>query len=111
MLAAGDIVLSLLFWGLANETTALNEAAVLYPLFGVGANIGQVCCLVAKLASCCAATWQQAQQVRLCIEEALPPKIWSFPTWLPPVLILSFTRAGISGETAAGVHHLISRQA
>ena len=38
----GDIVLSLLFWGLANETTTLHEAALLYPLFGVGANIGQV---------------------------------------------------------------------
>ncbi len=38
----GDIVLSLLFWGLANETTTLQEAALLYPLFGVGANIGQV---------------------------------------------------------------------
>jgi len=37
----GDIVLSLLFWGLANETTSLQEAALLYPLFGVGANIGQ----------------------------------------------------------------------
>ncbi len=42
LLAAGDIVLSLLFWGLANETTALQDAAVLYPLFGVGANVGQV---------------------------------------------------------------------
>lgn len=38
----GDIVLSLLFWGLANETTTLHEASLLYPLFGVGANIGQV---------------------------------------------------------------------
>jgi AAA family ATP:ADP antiporter len=39
----GDIVLSLLFWGLANETTSLQEAGLLYPLFGVGANIGQAC--------------------------------------------------------------------
>lgn len=38
----GDIVLSLLFWGLANETTSLYEASLLYPLFGVGANVGQV---------------------------------------------------------------------
>ena len=37
----GDVVLSLLFWGLANETTALEDAPLLYPLFGVGANIAQ----------------------------------------------------------------------
>jgi AAA family ATP:ADP antiporter len=37
----GDIVLSLLFWGLANETTSIEDAPLLYPLFGVGANIAQ----------------------------------------------------------------------
>lgn len=37
----GDVVLSLLFWGLANETTSIREAPLLYPLFGIGANIGQ----------------------------------------------------------------------
>ena len=37
----GDVVLSLLFWGLANETTAMSEAPLLYPLFGIGANVGQ----------------------------------------------------------------------
>ena len=37
----GDVVLSLLFWGLANETTTLSEAPLLYPLFGIGANVGQ----------------------------------------------------------------------
>ena len=39
----GDIVLSLLFWGLANETTSIEDAPLLYPLFGVGANIAQAC--------------------------------------------------------------------
>ncbi|EIE27375.1 plastidic ADP/ATP translocase, partial [Coccomyxa subellipsoidea C-169] len=37
----GDVVLSLLFWGLANEMTTMREAPLLYPLFGIGANIGQ----------------------------------------------------------------------
>ena len=37
----GDVALSLLFWGLANETTSLRDAPVLYPLFGVGANGAQ----------------------------------------------------------------------
>ena len=37
----GDIVLSLLFWGLANDTTTLRDAPLLYPLFGVGANVAQ----------------------------------------------------------------------
>lgn len=37
----GDVVLSLLFWGLANDTTNMERAKILYPLFGVGANIAQ----------------------------------------------------------------------
>eukprot|EP00884_Botryococcus_braunii_P019089 jgi/Botrbrau1/5864/Bobra.0366s0043.2 len=37
----GDVVLSLLFWGLANETTSMTEAPMLYPLYGIGANVGQ----------------------------------------------------------------------
>ena len=39
----GDILLSLLFWGLANETTSIEDAPLLYPLFGIGANIAQTC--------------------------------------------------------------------
>lgn len=35
----GDVVLSLLFWGLANEMTTIEEAPGLYPLFGFGANV------------------------------------------------------------------------
>lgn len=38
----GDVGLSLLFWGLANETTSMEHAPILYPLFGIGANIAQV---------------------------------------------------------------------
>jgi AAA family ATP:ADP antiporter len=37
----GDVILSLLFWGLANEITAEREAMALYPLFGLGANVAQ----------------------------------------------------------------------
>ncbi|KAK9809771.1 hypothetical protein WJX73_004591 [Symbiochloris irregularis] len=37
----GDVALSLLFWGLANELTDIDEAPMLYPLFGIGANVGQ----------------------------------------------------------------------
>lgn len=37
----GDIALSLLFWGLANETTSIEDAPLLYPLFGIGANLAQ----------------------------------------------------------------------
>eukprot|EP00892_Ulva_mutabilis_P007048 jgi/Ulvmu1/4715/UM002_0446.1 len=39
----GDVCLSLLFWSLANEITSLKDAAVIYPLFGIGANVAQVC--------------------------------------------------------------------
>uniref|UniRef100_A0A061RUF3 ADP,ATP carrier protein n=1 Tax=Tetraselmis sp. GSL018 TaxID=582737 RepID=A0A061RUF3_9CHLO len=38
----GDIGLSLLFWGLANDITTHEEAPIIYPLFGVGANVAQV---------------------------------------------------------------------
>ena len=37
----GDVILSLLFWGMANETTRLQDASIIYPLLGVGANIAQ----------------------------------------------------------------------
>lgn len=37
----GDVMLSLLFWGLANETTSIEDAPLLYPLFGIGANVAQ----------------------------------------------------------------------
>ncbi|GHP01467.1 hypothetical protein PPROV_000022300 [Pycnococcus provasolii] len=37
----GDVVLSLLFWAYANDTTTLEDAALVYPLFGIGANIAQ----------------------------------------------------------------------
>ncbi|GBF96995.1 hypothetical protein Rsub_09792 [Raphidocelis subcapitata] len=37
----GDVCMGLLFWGLANDTTALADAPTLYPLFGLGANIAQ----------------------------------------------------------------------
>jgi AAA family ATP:ADP antiporter len=32
-----------LFWGLANDTTSLSDAHILYPLFGLGANLAQAC--------------------------------------------------------------------
>ena len=37
----GDVILSLNFWVLANETTDHKDAIVLYPLFGLGANVAQ----------------------------------------------------------------------
>ena len=48
------IVLSILFWGFANETTTVKEAARFYALFGIGINIsgvaaGQACIFLSKL--------------------------------------------------------------
>lgn len=37
----GDVGLSLLFWGFANDITKLDHAPFLYPLFGIGANLAQ----------------------------------------------------------------------
>lgn len=38
----GDVGLSLLFWGFANEITHVDNAPILYPLFGIGANLAQI---------------------------------------------------------------------
>jgi AAA family ATP:ADP antiporter len=48
------IVLSILFWGFANETTTVKEASRFYALFGVGMNCsgiaaGQACIYLSKL--------------------------------------------------------------
>jgi len=37
----GDVCLGLLFWGLANDITSLSDAGLMYPLFGLGANLAQ----------------------------------------------------------------------
>ncbi|KAG2452332.1 hypothetical protein HYH02_003356 [Chlamydomonas schloesseri] len=38
----GSIVVSLLFWGLANSVMTVDEAATFYPLFGMGANLSLI---------------------------------------------------------------------
>jgi ATP:ADP antiporter, AAA family len=38
----GTVILSVLFWGFANEVTTINEAKRFYALFGVGANIATI---------------------------------------------------------------------
>ena len=38
----GSIALSLLFWGFANNITAVDEAKRFYPLFGIGANLALI---------------------------------------------------------------------
>jgi AAA family ATP:ADP antiporter len=39
----GSVMLSLLFWGFANEITRVSEAKRFYALFGVGANVALMC--------------------------------------------------------------------
>uniref|UniRef100_A0A2P2IWR4 ADP,ATP carrier protein n=1 Tax=Rhizophora mucronata TaxID=61149 RepID=A0A2P2IWR4_RHIMU len=38
----GSVVISVLFWGFANQITTVEEAKKFYPLFGLGANIALV---------------------------------------------------------------------
>ncbi|KAK6912153.1 ADP/ATP carrier protein, bacterial type [Dillenia turbinata] len=38
----GSVVISVLFWGLANQITTVEEAKRFYPLFGLGANVALV---------------------------------------------------------------------
>ena len=69
----GDVVLSLLFWGLANETTSIEDAPLLYPLFGIGANVAQACAgrslrLVSEVTESVLSYTQQVQiTVALCV--------------------------------------------
>jgi len=39
----GSFILSLLFWGFANDITKVTEAKRFYALFGLGANLAQAC--------------------------------------------------------------------
>mmetsp|Transcript_19634 Transcript_19634/g.59393 ORF Transcript_19634/g.59393 Transcript_19634/m.59393 type:complete len:588 (+) Transcript_19634:159-1922(+) len=38
----GSVVVSLLFWGFANQITTVSEAKQFYPLFGLGANVALI---------------------------------------------------------------------
>ncbi|DBB14673.1 TPA: AAA-ATPase ASD, mitochondrial [Trebouxia sp. C0006] len=38
----GSVVVSLLFWGFANQITTVDEAKTFYPLFGLGANVALI---------------------------------------------------------------------
>ena len=65
----GDVVLSLLFWGLANETTNLRDAPLLYPLFGVGANVAQTLAgrILSAFSSTTANKLSYSHQVQACM--------------------------------------------
>ena len=65
----GDVVLSLLFWGLANETTSLRDAPLLYPLFGVGANVAQTLAgrILSAFSSTTASKLSYSHQVQACM--------------------------------------------
>ena len=65
----GDVVLSLLFWGLANETTSLRDAPLLYPLFGVGANVAQTLAgrILSAFSSTTATKLSYSHQVQFCM--------------------------------------------
>jgi len=38
----GSVVVSVLFWGFANQITTVDEAKAFYPLFGLGANVALI---------------------------------------------------------------------
>lgn len=38
----GSVVISVLFWGLANEVCSVSEARAVYPLMGIAANVALV---------------------------------------------------------------------
>eukprot|EP00798_Chlamydomonas_sp_ICE-L_P016287 gene16287-22474_t len=38
----GSVVVSVLFWGFANQITSVEEASQFYPLFGLGANVALI---------------------------------------------------------------------
>lgn len=67
----GSVMLSLMFWGFANEITKISEAKRFYALFGVGAN-------VALLASGRAIIW--ASRLRASAGEGVDP--WGLSLYL-----------------------------
>ena len=52
----GDVILSLLFWGLANERTSVQDAHIMYPLLGFGANIARTSLTAGRGQGACAET-------------------------------------------------------
>ena len=56
----GSVVVSLLFWGFANEITTVSEAKKYYPLFGMFANVALVCACSSICALCISAFWSSS---------------------------------------------------
>ena len=55
----GSVVVSVLFWGLANELTTVSEAKKYYPLFGLGANVALIFSgQYVRFVSALRATWE-----------------------------------------------------
>lgn len=86
------IVLSILFWGFANETTTVKEASRFYALFGVGINVsgiaaGQACIYLSKLpmksgAALGANPWQQTLILITLLVTASTVIMFIFFRWL-----------------------------
>ena len=97
----GDVVLSLLFWGLANDITLEEEAMVLYPLFGLGANVAQaVAGRVLKLLS---AAPVYAAGMSLAAKQAAGEAAWALQLRLLMVSVF------ISGAAIFALHASIVR--
>jgi hypothetical protein len=69
----GSVVVSVLFWGFANQITTVEEAGQFYPLFGLGANValifsGQTVKYFSLVRSDTgAACWVEQQQQACCV--------------------------------------------
>jgi AAA family ATP:ADP antiporter len=97
----GDVVLSLLFWGLANDITLEEEAMVLYPLFGLGANVAQaVAGRVLKLLSVAPV---YAAGMSLAAKQAAGEAAWALQLRLLMVSVF------VSGAAIFALHAVIVR--
>ena len=97
----GDVVLSLLFWGLANDITREEEAMLLYPLFGLGANVAQaVAGRVLKLLSVAPV---YAAGMSLAAKQAAGEAAWALQLRLLMVSVF------VSGAAIFALHAFIVR--
>ena len=89
----GDVILSLLFWGMANETTRLQDAAIIYPLLGVGANLAQA--TSGAITKWVSGTWQP---------DVAPDQVWAVKLRFLMTIVMC------CGAMIAGTHAYIMRQ-
>jgi len=89
----GSVVVSVLFWGFANQITTVDEAKQFYPLFGLGANVALIFS-------------GQAVRYFSAIRAALPPGVDGWGVSLRGMM----TMVALGGCMIAGIYYYMNRK-